>query len=212
MRLAVALVALLSLTLCFGSTPEPSTAPGLVNTALAVRVLAHKDECFLEEVGAAGTKIYMHFLVTVGGALDIDAAIYGPDAQLVWAAEKEKEARVLFKATLPGTHKFCFSNKMSTVTAKTVAFNIQVGDPAEGTKGRPIDPMERSLIKITEGLQEIRQEQNYLSVRERIHRETVESTNTRVMVWSLLEMALILGMGAGQVLYLRKSFEKRRNV
>ena len=39
------------------------------NTALAVKVPAHKDECFYEDVKAAGTKVYLHFMVTTGGAL-----------------------------------------------------------------------------------------------------------------------------------------------
>ena len=207
MRVALAFIALALVAVAVSArNPNPN------NNAIAVRILAHKDECFLEEVHSAGTKVYMHFLVTSGGALDIDAAIYGPDSQLIWAAEKEKEGRVLFKAHLPGTHKFCFSNKMSTVTVKTVAFNIQAGDPAESTKDHVVDPIERSVIHITEGLNEIKSEQNYLTTRERVHRETVESTNTRVMLWSLIEVGLVLAMSVGQVMYLKRSFEKRRNV
>lgn len=205
MRAIVFLVALVA----FAAIAEGTIAS---NVALSVRLLAHKDECFLEDVPAAGTKVYLHFMVTSGGQLDVDASIFGPDSQLIWSADKEREARVLFKARLPGVHKVCFSNKMSTVTAKTVAFNLQVGDPAEDSKGHSVDPMERSIIHIAEGLTEIKNEQNYLRTRERIHRDTVESTNSRVMYWSVAEIALILAMGIGQVLYLKRCFETRRNV
>lgn len=180
--------------------------------AVAIRIPAHKDECFFEDVPAAGTKVYLHYMVTSGGSLDIDAAIYGPDQGLIWNAEKERETRVLFKSRLPGMHKFCFSNKMSTLTTKVVGFSVQVGDPADSTKDHNVDPMERSIIHIAMGLNDIKTEQLYLRTRERVHRDTVESTNTRVLLWSVVEIALIVFMGVGHIWYLRRLFESRRAV
>lgn len=187
-------------------------ADEVTGTGVAVRVPAHKDECFFEEVPAAGVKVYLHYLVTSGGSLDIDASIFGPDHELIWAAEKERESRVLFKSRLPGTHKFCFSNKMSTLTAKVVGFNIQVGDPTDSTKDHEVDPMERAIVHVAIGLNDIKTEQTYLRTRERVHRDTVESTNTRVLLWSLAEVGLIVVMGVGHVWYLRRLFETRRPV
>ena len=119
------------------------------STAVAVRIPAHKDECFFEDVRSSGAKIYVHYMVTSGGSLDIDANILGPDGQIIWASEKERENRILFKARLPGIHKVCFSNKMSTLTAKVVGFSIQVGDPTESTKDHEVDPMERAITHIS---------------------------------------------------------------
>lgn len=182
------------------------------HTALSVRIGAHRDECFFEDVSSANTKVFFHFAVTNGGALDIDASIYGPDAQLIWSCEKEIEGRVLFKAKIPGPHKFCFGNKMSSVTTKTVAFAIHSGERAEVDSRTTSDPLQRSLSHIADGLTEIKNEQTYLRARERIHRETAESTNTRVLTWSLLEMVLIVGLSGAQIMYLVSRFEKRRNV
>lgn len=182
------------------------------NTALAVKVPAHKDECFYEDVKAAGTKVYLHFMVTTGGSLDIDASIFGPDGALIWATEKERESRVLFKAKLPGQHKFCFSNKMSTVTTKTVAFTVQAGDVGDSSSERNVDPMERAILHISQGINEIKNDQQYLRTRERVHRDTAESTNTRVLLWSFAENGLIVAMGFGHLWYLKRLFESRRPV
>jgi hypothetical protein len=203
---AVLLLAALAVTVAGkqGSIPP--------NVALSVRVPAHRQECFYEDVNAARTKVFFHFMVTNGGNLDIDVHVYGPDSNLIWSTEREQEQRILFKSKLPGAHKFCFSNKMSTVLLKTVAFSIQVGDPSEGTQAHPVDPMEKSLIHIAEAITEVRNEQNYLTTRERLHRDTTESTNTRVMWFSVGEVALIAGIGALQIMYLKAAFEKRRNV
>jgi protein ERP2 len=206
MQLSVVLLAACALLASFAAA---TIAP---NTALSVRILAHRDECFYEDVNAAGTKVFFHFMVTNGGALDIDASVYGPDAQLLWTAEKESESRVLFKAHMPGQHKFCFSNKMSTITQKTVTFSIQAGDPAEDRKGHSVDPFERSLIHIGEGLTEIKNEQTYLRTRERVHRDTAESTNTRVVLWTVVTISTVIGVGVCQIMYLKSRFEKRRFV
>eukprot|EP00672_Neobodo_designis_P018139 CAMPEP_0174854436 /NCGR_PEP_ID=MMETSP1114-20130205/31146_1 /TAXON_ID=312471 /ORGANISM="Neobodo designis, Strain CCAP 1951/1" /LENGTH=205 /DNA_ID=CAMNT_0016089129 /DNA_START=30 /DNA_END=647 /DNA_ORIENTATION=+ len=182
------------------------------HTMLSVRVLAHKDECFYEDVNSAGTKVFLHFAVTNGGALDIDAAVYGPDNQLIWTADKEMEGRILFKAKIPGPHRFCFSNRMSTVSVKTVTFSVHVGDSAEAEEKLDKDPLQRSISHLKEGLTEIKNEQTFLRVRDRDHRTTAETINTRVMVWSIVEILIIVGLTAAELMYLVGRFEKRRNV
>lgn len=214
----------------FGSVGTGGNAASLridpipANAALSVRVNAGKDECFFEEVRIAGQKVFYHFEVTGGGQLDIDALITGPDGSIVWNVEKEHEARVLFKAAQAGSYRFCLSNKMSTVTQKTVAFSIQVSE-SEGRRGPggrggappgsalfAADPLERMTMQLADGLQELRNEQQYLKVRERMHRDTVESTNTRIMLYSVAEVLLIVGVGVAQLWYLRSCFDKRRQV
>jgi hypothetical protein len=204
----------MSFRVCFCFAVFAAVASGFVaqHTALSVRIGAHRDECFYEDVTSANTKVFFHFAVTNGGALDIDAAVYGPDGQLIWSCDKEIEGRILFKSKMPGPHKFCFGNKMSSVTTKTVAFAIQSGERAELDGKRTSDPMQKALGHIADGLTEIKNEQNYLRARERIHRETAESTNTRVLTWSFLEMLLIVGLSGAQIMYLVSRFEKRRNV
>lgn len=196
------------------------------NTALAVRVNAGKDECFFEDIRIAGQKIFFHFEVTGGGQLDIDAVVTSPDGSIIWSTEKEHEARILFKASISGQYKFCLSNKMSTVTTKTVAFSIQVSESAgrstgNGNGGRgsaapgsllAADPVERMAMQLADGLQELRNEQQYLKTRERIHRDTVESTNTRITLYSIGELVLIVVVGASQLWYLKSCFDKRRQV
>eukprot|EP01065_Artemidia_motanka_P014346 TRINITY_DN18306_c0_g1_i1.p2 TRINITY_DN18306_c0_g1~~TRINITY_DN18306_c0_g1_i1.p2 ORF type:complete len:223 (+),score=77.30 TRINITY_DN18306_c0_g1_i1:60-671(+) len=179
---------------------------------LTLRLEAHREECFYDEASRVGEKGFLHFQVTSGGALDVDVSIHAPDDRVIWSAERETENRVLFKTTHPGVYRFCFSNKMSTRTYKTVSFDLAVGDPTEVTKDHAVDPIESSIVRVSEGLNEIKQEQEYMRVRERIHRDTAEETNFRVLWFSLFEVALLLTMGVGQVVYLKRQFEVRRHV
>uniref|UniRef100_A0A0A9YVX1 Transmembrane emp24 domain-containing protein A n=1 Tax=Lygus hesperus TaxID=30085 RepID=A0A0A9YVX1_LYGHE len=74
------------------------------------------------------------------------------------------------------------------------------------------DPLLRSIRRIQQGLQEIESTQTYLRTRERNHRRTTESANTRVLVWTVAEIGVILGMGLTSVIYLRRMFKLKRVV
>lgn len=50
-----------------------------------------------------------------------------------------------------------------------------------------IAPIEREVRDLASGLQAVKDEQEYIVVRERRHRDTAESTNARVMWWSVFQ-------------------------
>eukprot|EP01002_Notosolenus_urceolatus_P015564 NODE_8246_length_526_cov_6.895178_g7190_i0.p1 GENE.NODE_8246_length_526_cov_6.895178_g7190_i0~~NODE_8246_length_526_cov_6.895178_g7190_i0.p1 ORF type:complete len:130 (+),score=25.54 NODE_8246_length_526_cov_6.895178_g7190_i0:30-419(+) len=126
----------------------------------------------------------------------------------------------------PSDSRFCFSNTVSSVSPKSIMFSIVVGDPLDTeelqkknlpgpigvTKKAKVSPIEATLIRLTEGVQEIKNEQQYLRIRERIHRDTAESTNTRVFAWSFLESAALIGLSVLQVWFVRRCFEVKRRV
>jgi hypothetical protein len=49
-----------------------------------------------------------------------------------------------------------------------------------------------------------------MKTRERAHRDTSESTNTRVQWYSIIESVLLVGMSMWQIHYLRRLFEVKR--
>ena len=55
-------------------------------------------------------------------------------------------------------------------------------------------------------------EQEYMEVRDRIHRGINDNTNTRVVMWSFFEACVLVAMTVGQVYYLKRFFEVRRVV
>jgi hypothetical protein len=58
----------------------------------------------------------------------------------------------------------------------------------------------------------VKHEQDYMQVRDRIHRSINESTNSRVVLWSFFEALVLVAMTMGQVYYLKRFFEVRRVV
>lgn len=53
----------------------------------------------------------------------------------------------------------------------------------------------------------VKDEQGYIVVRERTHRNTAESTNGRVKWWSIFQLGVVLGIAGFQVWWLRRFFE-----
>ncbi|KAG8339233.1 putative emp24 gp25L p24 family GOLD [Trypanosoma vivax] len=183
---------------------------------VSVKIPARRELCFFEEVSGPDVKMFLHYSVTSGGALDIDTTIRAHDDSIVWLSQRDKEGRILFKSRAAGRYNFCFSNKMSSVTGKVVTFSIIVDrDEATGTgkvSATEPDPIEHSIMTLRRGLREVQDVQRYLRLRERVHRATSEVANTRVVIWSTIEILAILSMSLGNVWYLRRIFNKRRVV
>jgi len=66
-----------------------------------------------------------------------------------------------------------------------------------------VAPVEREIRSLANGLTSVKDEQEYIVVRERTHRNTAESTNARVKWWSVLQAIVLFSVVAWQVYYLK---------
>lgn len=178
-----------------------------------ITVDAHAEECFFENVDA-DTKMGLSFEIAEGGFLDIDVTISGPDGAVIHKAERESSGIYTFSAPTSGKYTYCFSNKMSTMTPKVVMFNLEIGEPQTKSKGNEADhnKLEDMIKELGTTLKTVKHEQEYMQVRDRIHRSINESTNSRVVMWSVFEASVLLVMTFGQVYYLKRFFEVQRVV
>jgi len=182
-----------------------------------VTIEADSSECFFDRV-KTGTKIGLTFEVIEGGFMDIDVQISGPDGKVIYSGERETNGKYTFSTNQDGVYQYCFSNKMSTLTTKTVMFTMDIGDAPEATKATPEqqnlehEKLENMVRDLASALTTVKHEQDYMNVRARIHATVNESTNSRVVMWAVFEACIILAMTVGQVFYLKRFFEVRRVV
>lgn len=107
---------------------------------------------------------------------------------------------------------------MSTMTPKAVMFSMDVGETPkpnehpDSVKPEEHNKLEEQIKELSAALTSVKHEQEYMSVRDRIHRSINESTNSRVVLWSFFEALVLVAMTLGQVFYLKRFFEVRRVV
>jgi hypothetical protein len=96
-----------------------------------------------------------------------------------------------FVAAHDGKYEYCFSNEHWSANSKEVSFNVH------------------GIVYVPESelLAQVKDEQGYIVVRERTHRNTAESTNARVKWWSIFQMCVVIAEGIFQVWWLKRFFE-----
>ncbi|CAG8498817.1 2168_t:CDS:2 [Paraglomus brasilianum] len=178
--------------------------------AYTIVVKAGVKECFYEDLHK-DDRMTITFQVGEGGHLDIDFTMTDPNDRPIIGEERQSTGTFSVGAQDDGRYTYCFSNEMSSVTDKSVSFNVHgiVYIPEDSSH---TDPVEKEIRELADNLAAIKDEQAYLVIRERTHRNTAESTNDRVKWWSLFQFGVLIAVCLWQVYYLKSFFEVKRVV
>ncbi|KAN0063385.1 p24 complex component [Thecaphora frezii] len=178
-------------------------------SAHMIELHPHSKECFFEDLHH-GDQMTLTYQVGGGGHLDIDTVLTDPKGRALFSQERRDTGTYSFTASDDGRYTYCFSNEFSTVSDKTVSFNVHgiIYVPDEGE----MLPIEREIRDLAAGLQAVKDEQEYLVIRERVHRNTAESTNARVKWWSIVQAFILLIVCGCQIYFVKRHFEVRRVV
>ncbi|XXQ33693.1 GOLD domain-containing protein [Plasmodiophora brassicae] len=195
-------------------------------SALTLQVEPKAEECFYEEF-EQGAKLEMDYEVIRGGLLDIRLVISGPSTPLYDKvsffnreddAANEKLGHIVLDVVQPGVHSICFNNVMSRWTAKVVSFAVKSSSPKdtiENAKLEHLGPVVDSVIKVSEELDAIERIQHHLRIREQLHRDTQESTNSRVQWLAISKAIILISLSSLQLFFIRSWFSdvgQRRRV
>lgn len=130
--------------------------------------------------------------------------------------QKERQGDFVFSANVVGDYSFCFDNEMSTFAEKYVDFEIAVENESraqlpskQGTTPEQTSALEESIFKISGQLSTISRNQKYFRTRENRNFATVNSTEGRIINFSMIQIGLIICMGALQVFVVRFFFQVR---
>lgn len=145
--------------------------------------------------------------------------ILGPDHKEIHREERASSGKYTFAAHMDGDYQYCFGNKMSSMTPKVLMFSMDVEEPIKHDNAGAHDSatadhnkLEEMIKELFSGLSSVKHEQEYMTVRDRIHRQINLSTNSRVLLWACFEALLLVAITLGQVFYLKRFFEVRRLV
>ncbi|KNE55711.1 hypothetical protein AMAG_01590 [Allomyces macrogynus ATCC 38327] len=180
-----------------------------VVSAFTVRVAPHASTCFYEDL-RVDQKTLITFQVGEGGSLDVDFWVSDPNDAMLQLDHRVSQGTYQLIPSIAGKYTYCFSNQMSSISEKLVQFSVRGADVPPVDPKAIVDPVMEIVNELARDIHSIKEEQQYIVTRERAHRNTAESTNARVMWWSLLQTAMLVAVCLFQIYYLKHFFEVRR--
>ncbi|KAJ3437732.1 hypothetical protein M0812_16899 [Anaeramoeba flamelloides] len=121
-------------------------------------------------------------------------------------------------------YSFCFENTVSSHHHKEINFNLYQSIASsyknlekEGKEKTPLEIdnillLGECTIGLSEKFEEIKELVKYLKIRETVHRNTTESTNARVLLWSTFQLVILLIASFVQIWVIKRRFEKKHFV
>jgi hypothetical protein len=162
-----------------------------------------------------------------------DLVVSAPSGQALYEVTGESEASFHLVPVESGAHKFCLRYNPAKSSAagaaggaaaavashlpgghpslKEVLWNVNVGYAEGHDKVEETDTqyLWHHVYQIDGQVQELKSTLHYLYWRERRHRQTVESTLARTAAYAALRLGATVGVGAAQVLLIRRMFAKK---
>lgn len=186
--------------------------------AVQFDVRRRTEKCLTDEVGE-GSLVVIHYNVigTAKGKSDVSIMITDPlnkylkqDSNIDTSSDDTH--KFSFHADVAGSYSVCFFNANEKPVRVMLDFKhgVEAKDYAEVAKREHLMPVEKELRKMEDTVDEIHREMLYMREREAAMRSTNESTNSRVMWFSLASIVVLIGMGVWQVLYLKKFFKSKK--
>ncbi|KAI8820301.1 emp24/gp25L/p24 family/GOLD-domain-containing protein, partial [Chytriomyces cf. hyalinus JEL632] len=195
----------------------------LVQVALAsnnyhITMEPQSKHCFFEPM-TIGQKLGLSFQVFGSSNLDIDFWVTNPDELIVQSAFRTSTGSFVVDAAKDGTHSYCISNMGHAGNfEKSVSFSVNGPDEqyksaekkAAGQKGQEDvkGSLETEVRELANTIQQVNDEQQYIRTRLLRHHATAESTNSRVVYWTIFEGIMIGGVIGYQIYYITQFFTK----
>ncbi|XP_045449702.1 transmembrane emp24 domain-containing protein eca [Melitaea cinxia] len=200
-----------------------------VTSALYFHIAEAERKCFIEEI-PDDTTVIVNYKVELydprsGGfmpsspGIGMHVEVRDPNDQVVLSRVYSSEGMISFTSTTPGEHVICmYSNSTSWFSGSQlrVHLDIQVGehavDYANIAQNDKLSELQLRIRQLLDQVHQITKEQSYQRHREERFRQTSESTNQRVLWWSLLQTAVLVGIGYWQMRHLKSFFEAKKLV
>lgn len=191
--------------------------------AITFKIGAGRQECFYEPL-KSGMSVEVEYQVIEGGELDITFYLLSPNHEMLVKEERKMDGLHSLDVSEDGDYSLCFDNSFSHISDKTIFMDVLMDsnseyedlgdeimmDPDTIVNDMKVLDIRRLLANVTEHLNKVEFYQQFFRAREARHRHTLESSNSRVLWWSLFYCVLLIVVGVSQVMVLRRLFRNRR--
>ncbi|RLN67584.1 hypothetical protein BBJ29_001981 [Phytophthora kernoviae] len=170
--------------------------------AVHVTVPSGGSECFSVEAETFKHGISLNYEVLRGVAEALETELTDGKEQIVYA-NTGVSGRYVSPIGEGGLHSVCFKNVMSPVGDVAIGFSFHADDPSH-------EELEDLVYELSVNLDTVKDTQAYMKAITNHHNEMITSTHSRIMWWTLIEMAVLTAVSLAQISFLRRTLEVRR--
>ena len=198
---------------------------GLRSTRLVFSIPPRSRECFYERTGREDSQLHVEVQVLKGGSLDVGLSIYSPEENLKLTTTVRRDGASV-ELSLSGDNevcKICLDNSFSLLAEKLVHFTVIVYENRDyiDTSSVSVDSysqesqvltdedVERRLARLTWLLFNVTNAQNSMKALGARDRKAAVSNNRQVLMWSLLEVVVIVFASVVQIIALTSAHRTR---
>ncbi|CAH0400374.1 unnamed protein product [Chilo suppressalis] len=174
------------------------------------------QKCLKEELHAH-VLVAGEYEVTEVPGQRVDYIIRDSKGNILSQKDTVNKGKFTFVTEIYDTFEVCFISKVPPERrgiSHDVTLDIKVGIEAKNYEGiaeaAKLKPMELELKRLEDLSEAIVQDFTLMRKREEEMRDTNESTNNRVLFFSIFSMVCLLGLATWQVLYLRRYFKAKK--
>jgi p24 family protein delta-1 len=132
-----------------------------------------------------------------------------PDKGVIWSDQDAKQGTFALTTSVAGEYAFCFldmprqGQAFAPGTKRRVTFEYRTGvaarDYSEVAKREHLEPLAVELRKMEDLVRDVNSDMQYLRDRERLMRDTNESTNSRVIWLGIVSSSVLVVLGFAQI-------------
>lgn len=214
----------LLVSLCFGYSHS-------LQAEIAVIVEPGLRECFHQYL-ISGLNMETDYQVISGGELDITYWVTTPSNRILFTETKKQGGQFQFKSEETGEYRFCLDNSFSRFAKKQVFFYLSSNDDfidpnfpqsavdtlnnaAKDDLGELADKLSNFqdlFNRVNTNLERAQHVQKLFQVYELSDRSHLEDLFVRVNFWSVVNILVMILVGAIQVLMIRSLFEDKSKI
>ncbi|XP_064630454.1 transmembrane emp24 domain-containing protein 9-like isoform X1 [Lineus longissimus] len=198
-------------------------------SALYFHIGETEKKCFIEEipeetmvVGRYKVEVFdksANSYIKTKGGLGFHVDVKDPEEKTLLSRTYAAEGRFTFTSHSSGEHTVCLHSNSSAWFGGgqlRVHLDVQVGEHANdyqqiAAKDK-LNELQLRVRQLLDQVEQITKEQNYQRYREERFRQTSESTNQRVLWWSIAQTVILLITGFWQMRHLKSFFEAKKLV
>ncbi|XP_041969021.1 transmembrane emp24 domain-containing protein bai isoform X2 [Aricia agestis] len=185
-------------------------------SAIMWSLAPNTQKCLKEELHA-NVLVAGEYEITEAAGQRMDYIVRDSKGHILAQKDDISKGKFTFVTETYDTFEVCFISKVPQErrgVAQDVTLDIKIGIEAKNYEGigeaAKLKPMELELKRLEDLSEAIVQDFTMMRKREEEMRDTNESTNNRVLFFSIFSMVCLLGLATWQVLYLRRYFKAKK--